>query len=469
MIIIKNNKIIRQISENPSSSLTMSCNVEEPSYLGVLPRGSLPTTSFDHADLVSPMGVLDLSDCEDDTLANVDMDRDVITHASSGDASAFLESADSGHATPIESSRVENLRKRPEVEGGLKDNSGLMSTPSAIPEDRSSTTLGIPVSKSAPIPDPNSIVLQREKRPASPAGKKKAGGRTVASRYMTEGSKTSKGLTVPTGKQNTSRSTPTKLRPTTRNITPRVTPSPANAKPPSRNTTPKPSPSRQPAALCTGSTNTTPTSSLKNSGLSDHDVYLASLILGRTAKILHVELEEKREHYLKGVTSVLVAASVAICQLLGKNNENLHRLFRVQCEHKTSTYAVNAMETSVSSARIVDAVKKMNDLEEALRIKGHELGGSDSVILPMSDDGTAQATLAAQISHRLRTQMMIFNDLDVAIPNEVRMETKKIADSLGVFEEKGGVTFEQMSCACRELVKSLNLFVDYVFKMRSQL
>ena len=103
---------------------------------------------------------------------------------------------------------------------------------------------------------------------------------------------------------------------------------------------------------------------------------------------------------------MLVAASVAICQLFGKNNENLFKLFRVQvrliyththtdyarprmrvfiiqsivtlpclvstlqCEHIASTYVDNAKETSLSSSRVLDAMEKMNDLEEALRIKG---------------------------------------------------------------------------------------------------
>ena len=44
----------------------MSFTADEASYLGGSPRRPLPTTSFDHADLVAPMGVLDLSDAEDD-------------------------------------------------------------------------------------------------------------------------------------------------------------------------------------------------------------------------------------------------------------------------------------------------------------------------------------------------------------------------------------------------------------------
>jgi len=441
---------------------------EDPSYLGVLPRGSLPTTSFDHADLVAPMGVLDLSDAEDDTLPVGGVNGDVIAGASSGDAGQVEGITETGLATPMEPTRVLSAKQHPEEEGELKNDSGLVATPSTNSGNASATPPETPISEAASISDSNATVLQQEKRPASPAGKKKTGGRVVASRYMAEAVKSAKGPTAPTAKQNTSRSTPTKPRSAARNVTPRVTPSPANLKPMGRNTTPKPSPSRQPAALRAEATTTTPTSSLESSGLSDQDLYLASMIMGRTAKILSVEMEEKRKAYLKGATSVLVAASVAICQLFGKNNENLFKLFRVQCEHIASTYVDNAKETSLSSSRVLDAMEKMNGLEEALRIKGHELGGFDSFKLPLSNDGSAQAAVIAQIVARLRTQMSIFKDLDVALPNEVRLETKKIADSLSAFEGKGQVTVEQVSSACRELVKSLNLFVDFVFKMSAE-
>jgi len=193
-----------------------------------------------------------------------------------------------------------------------------------------------------------------------------------------------------------------------------------------------------------------------------------NVIMGRTASMLSVDTEEKREEYLKAATSVLTAGAIAVMQLAGNNNENLFQLFQTQCAFKAASLAAVTKEAWLSVAKINQTMDKFNSLEQALEIKARELkASSSSISLPMSDS-KGQSAIVAKIIARLRKQMDAFQSIETALPTEIRMETKKLAESMSGLESEVTVTIDQMDACCQHLKKCLNVLVEFIFKMRQQ-
>jgi len=156
-------------------------------------------------------------------------------------------------------------------------------------------------------------------------------------------------------------------------------------------------------------------------------------------------------------------------QLAGTNNENLFQLFQTQCAFKAASLAAVTKKAWLSVAKINQTMEKFNSLEQALEIKARELkASSSSISLPMSDDSKGQSAIVAKIIARLRKQMDAFQSIKTALPTDIRMETKKLAESLSGLESEVTVTIDQMDACCQHLKKCLNVLVGFIFKMRQQ-
>ena len=187
----------------------MSFTADEASYLGGSPRRPLPTTSFDHADLVAPMGVLDLSDAEDDVCVQRHDEggggrggegesvaqavaNDPESSAKGEEQVGAASNSDSGvAATPDESS--ENGTHSLDAAGTPETTSRTTATASSAIATSATANSGTatPDTATSAIPTPDTATSGTApsgtaKHPASPGGKKKAAGRVVASRYMSE-------------------------------------------------------------------------------------------------------------------------------------------------------------------------------------------------------------------------------------------------------------------------------------------
>ena len=174
----------------------MSFEQEEPSYLGVSPRRPLPTTSLDHADLLAPMGLLDLSDAEDDATVLVDSTATtaVVVEQTAPDeivgADREAPSASKGSLGGASKDTSDNGTSSSLSAGGAGD-AIASSLVAKTPTTNAASRVNMPVASSTTTPTSASSgagakVADRAKRPPSPAGGKKAAGRVVASRYMSE-------------------------------------------------------------------------------------------------------------------------------------------------------------------------------------------------------------------------------------------------------------------------------------------
>jgi len=418
----------------------------QASFLDVSPRHPLPNTSVDHADLLVPMRALDLSDAEDDSADGFAADdfpanskecvvTDVINGGGGGDAGG-----DAGVAAtddPVE---------------GLAADQEKTDIPAVVITPTTTTT-----TTTTPTP------TMTAKRPPSP---KKAAPRVVPSRYMAE-SANSKHPKASTNRNpsNVGKSrTPTIVRgesPSTsgnrssaslKKVTPK---------------TPK-TPKAHANTAVEGGGSDTPKSSHCNPELSDHDRYLARMIMERSGWMIQLDLEEKREAYLKEGTNVLISAAMVFQKLTGEKNEKVKELFKLQCDAKVASFASMTKDTLSPLLSKIDAtMPRLMELEEALRVKGHEVDASEELDLPMANDAAGQASTSAKIVESLHNRVQTFLSIDAALPEEVRRKTKKLADLLSDLGGRVDLTTEQMKTAIQHTTACLNVLVAFIYRKRT--
>ena len=122
---------------------------------------------------------------------------------------------------------------------------------------------------------------------------------------------------------------------------------------------------------------------------------------------------------------MLVAASKALAELIGANNETIQRLFQTQCAKKIANSSSTSGGTTTTTttdwaAKIDDALSKFNALEESLCLKRRELSSSDGLSgFPVSNDVAGQREMAVKIVDRLRAQIQVLEKTELSLP-EVR-------------------------------------------------
>lgn len=229
---------------------------------------------------------------------------------------------------------------------------------------------------------------------------------------------------------------------------------------------------RNPGPDTAGAGETTPKSSTaaqkhEEGEISRKDLEMMNWMMARTRLMAAANIKSLREAYLKQATQFLVASSTAIGRLCGKHNENLSLLFRAQCESKAIALNAACKDVLLEQLKLENTKVALAQLEQALLSKGRNLEASGSVLLPMSDDETGQATLVKKLVQKLKTQMSAFRAIDEALPHGVRDTTRALALLLGELDEAATLSADRIEACSRHLRACLDLLVDAIYVSRT--
>ena len=164
----------------------MDSTVEDPSYLGGSPRHHpLPTTSINHADLVSPIKQLDLSDSDDDDGADDAVGQPMVEVKISEASDIVACASNEGDLTTVSDLAASGLTTVESAMGELESDAGKGAIGvSATPTSSSSVASSATISEASIAGD--SAVSSKTNAQTAKVKKIKPAGRVVASRYMAE-------------------------------------------------------------------------------------------------------------------------------------------------------------------------------------------------------------------------------------------------------------------------------------------
>jgi len=462
-------------------------SVEEPSYLGHSIRHPLPTTSFDHADLVCAVRELDLSDSNDEDTGVGDAGHPVEKIANEA---SVLESAVENPATTssVEASQVSDL----EVGDGTVGISATSPSPNVTP------------SASASAPTTGAPVITSKTAVGTKSKKAKTAGRVVPSRYMMEAEKPPKSTNQDQTRTQPSPATPQRSKSSQRTAPQRTTPQCSSAKPTPKARTPLSSanvraqsaasgsaklrsqPSSTPSSAARGQPTSTPTSIARpdaagggdtpkssnagqkneDGGVSQKDFEMIRFMTTRAKRIATLHIEDHRKAYMQQAETVLTATAVAISQICGKKNEKILELFKAQCDSKLISLHYTTKDVVLERSQMDKTKAHLAALEQALLSKGRNLVASDAVELPMSDDATSQMSTVKKLVQKLKSQMVAFREIENALPRRIRDVIKTLAEVLGELDRAAVVTSAQINECARHLSACFSNLVEYVYESR---